>query len=200
MVFVAGRSHAFRTHVPPGRHASFSEPARRRGRGSALRLAERWSAKAKRCENVPVGAFFTEGFASHLARRVTRVPPVRHASFREPARRRGKRISRRGVAARSKSPFLRPSPRGSHASRCVSGCAVRRVASTDVHRFSEEPVSLAARSRQRRSTSLARAWKRHGWRGCSAARSDCCTVTHRDASRRRAGYGRQRHRALCTLR
>ncbi len=85
-------------HCPPARHASFREPARRRGRGSALRLAERWSAKAKRYENAPVGAFSAEGSASHLAHLIL-FHPGRHTSFREPARRRGKRISRRGVAA-----------------------------------------------------------------------------------------------------
>jgi hypothetical protein len=67
------------------------------------------------------------GNDSHLALIVAHVPPVRQASFREPARRRGKRISRRGVADGRRVETSHRA-RGAHAFRCVSGYAARRVA------------------------------------------------------------------------
>jgi len=53
--------------------------------------------------------------------------PASHTCFRKPARRRGKRTSRRGVAD-GRGVRSSQRPRGSHAFRCVSGHGVRRVA------------------------------------------------------------------------
>ena len=72
------------------------EPARRCGRASGLRLAERLPAKAKRYQNAPTARF--PGLRLAFGAVSMRITPVRRASFREPARRRGKRISRRRVA------------------------------------------------------------------------------------------------------
>ncbi len=136
-----------RTSAPdlfhPGRHTSLREPARRRGRGSALRLAERWSAKAKRYENAPVGAFSGEGSASHFARRgarstgETRFLPRASSTTREthlPAK----------CRRRSRSPFRRCR----HADLTPPDAfpAAPRVASLAMARF-RKPVSPVDRAR-----------------------------------------------------
>ena len=75
----------------------FSEPARRRGRGSALRLAERLPAKANAMKTRPRRVFRGDlRFA--LSAYQPAYEPAAHTCCREPARRRGKRIFRRRVA------------------------------------------------------------------------------------------------------
>ena len=101
--------------------------------------------------------FPRRGSASHLASLERRsVPPVRQASFREPARRRGKRISRRDVAdGRGVRGFAVATriPRLPMRFR-----AAPRVASLAMARF-RKPVSPAEHTRR----SIAKCvWKRHG--------------------------------------
>ena len=148
---------AMTAHVMPVRRASFREPARRRGRGSALRLAERWSAKPKRYENAPVGAFSAEGSASHLrhdelsSAGETGFLPRTSSTTREthlPARYR----------RRSRNPLLRcrhadPTPPDAFpAARCVASLAMVRF---------RKPVSTADRTH---ACGAKCAWKRRAWR------------------------------------